>query len=444
MNRYSARPQYGMWGDAGVGSRRGPLEHQTWGSNALSPREKWNEHVQATNMRSQMQLQQFMTVSTKRAQELALKAQFEAPTSPRAVSPRAVSPRSGQQAGAFGSTRSPRQLVLKTALDKPPSRAGTPRGRAEAGAPSVANLQELQNLQKAAEILQAQAPRPATPSKPLAPIVPKKTVDEIKQTQKSIGMAVQAVNSHFSNMFKAFQSIDIDNSGSIGRNELNKALKLWNVNLTEAEMDALWARCDVNNDGDIDYKEFVDTLARDTVAPAAMGKRDMQAKEAMGVADLDPAFLGHYHQKNYKIGEATAGPTIKKVVAGMSEHFDVGAALSLASDTINAHFSNMFKAFQYIDVDGSGSIGAPELKTALLQWNVGLDDSQANELIQKCDVDGNGQISYSEFVDALARDTVAPSAMGKRDMQAYEAMGVHDLDPKFLGHNRPMNYKMED
>ena len=34
-------------------------------------------------------------------------------------------------------------------------------------------------------------------------------------------------------------------------------------------------------------------LARDTVAPAAMGKRGMQAQDAMGVADLDREFLGH-------------------------------------------------------------------------------------------------------------------------------------------------------
>ena len=51
-------------------------------------------------------------------------------------------------------------------------------------------------------------------------------------------------------------------------------------------------RLDEDGDG-ISYEEFVDHLARGTVAPAAMGKRGMQAKEAMGVADLDPAFLGH-------------------------------------------------------------------------------------------------------------------------------------------------------
>ena len=41
-------------------------------------------------------------------------------------------------------------------------------------------------------------------------------------------------------------------------------------------------------------------LARDTVTLAAMGKRDMQAKEAMGVVDLDPEFLGHKKIKNVR------------------------------------------------------------------------------------------------------------------------------------------------
>ena len=53
------------------------------------------------------------------------------------------------------------------------------------------------------------------------------------------------------------------------------------------------------------------------------------------------------------------------------------------------------------------------------------------------DYDGDGMVSYDEFVDALARDTVVVAAMGKRGMQAKEAMGVADLDPSYLGHVKP-------
>lgn len=44
----------------------------------------------------------------------------------------------------------------------------------------------------------------------------------------------------------------------------------------------------------LDRVQFVDVLARDTVAPAAMGKRGLQSQEAMGVAALDSSFLGHH------------------------------------------------------------------------------------------------------------------------------------------------------
>jgi len=396
-----------------------------WAAGPMSPREKWCEHVMATNMRSQIQLQHSMMMRTKlAAQSVTQSSMLPAlQTSPRG------------QMSLRATTKSPRALILRT--DRPPS----PRA-AQAEAPPVKD--KLKELMEAAEFMRTPAPKPSTPKEALAPIAASKPSGfNQKQTQKSIGMAVQAVNSHFSNMLKAFKHIDLDNSGSIGQDELHKALKMWNVVLTPEEMEALWARCDKDGDGHIDYKEFVDTLARDTVAPAAMGKRDMQAREAMGVADLDPEFLGHKKVKNYKIGEASAG-AVGKLVNGMASAFKVEDALQLATQAINSHFSNMLKAFKHIDLDNSGSIGTHELRAALNLWNVGLTPEQTEQLIQRCDVDGDGQIGYTEFVDALARDTVAPSAMGKRDMQAFEAMGVSDLDPEFLGHKHQKNYRMDE
>ena len=46
-----------------------------------------------------------------------------------------------------------------------------------------------------------------------------------------------------------------------------------------------------------------------------------------------------------------------------------------------------------------------------------------DDLMAACDADGNDGIDYNEFIDKLARDTVAPGAMGKRGMQSKDAMG---------------------
>merc|ERR1711998_185507 len=107
----------------------------------------------------------------------------------------------------------------------------------------------------------------------------------------------------------------------------------------------------------------------------------------------------------------------------------------------NARYSDMFKAFQFMDLDRSGCLGKKEIARALDLWNVPISHSKLDDLIEACDVDGDGQISYEEFVDGLARDTVTIAAMGKRDLQANEAMGVVDLDPEFLGHKKIKNVK---
>ena len=106
----------------------------------------------------------------------------------------------------------------------------------------------------------------------------------------------------------------------------------------------------------------------------------------------------------------------------------------MASEALNSRYTNMFKAFQFVDLDRSGRLGRDEIRQALDLWNIEIDSQKLDELINACDADGDGNLSYAEFVDALARDTVNPEAMGKRGMQAMEALGVPDLDRAFLGH----------
>ena len=81
-------------------------------------------------------------------------------------------------------------------------------------------------------------------------------------------------------MHQAFHYIDVDNSGRVNKKEILRALDLWNIPMAEEDIDQIIAKCDDTGDGEIDYTEFVDHLARDTVAPAALGKHGLQPKEA--------------------------------------------------------------------------------------------------------------------------------------------------------------------
>jgi len=152
--------------------------------------------------------------------------------------------------------------------------------------------------------------------------------------------------------------------------------------------------------------------------------------------------LGHVKVRNIQMpnfGEAEA-----KLKSTEEAEKEARALKSMAVTKVSEHFSNMRKAFHYVDVDNNGTINAEEIRRAMHMWGMNLDDEKLAMLMAQCDTNGDGEIEYDEFVDHLARDTVAPAAMGKRGMQSLEAMGI-DAQAHLaheLGHGKINNFKM--
>merc|ERR1712070_80256 len=135
---------------------------------------------------------------------------------------------------------------------------------------------------------------PVAASKPKAK--PVSDFEREKATKEIMAMAESGVNSRYSDMFKAFQFIDVDRSGRLSKSEIKRALDLWNVPVSKAKLDLMFQKCDADDDGGISYDEFVDNLARDSVTISAMGKRNMQSGDMK--AELDAA-LGHQKVKKF-------------------------------------------------------------------------------------------------------------------------------------------------
>jgi len=197
-----------------------------------------------------------------------------------------------------------------------------------------------------------------------------------------------------------------------------------------------------------------------------MGKRGMQSKEAMGVDSQEMLAhqLGHTKQKHHDVSiNAKAAPAASKAAAAapqpaaappppkkMSAEDDfqrrqkLKGLLSMAEEGLNSRFSDMYKAFQSIDLDRSGRLSKKEISRALDLWNVPISDDDLDFLLADCDQDGDGGVSYTEFVDKLARGTVAPAAMGKRGMQSKEAMGVdsQEMLAHQLGHTKQKHHNI--
>jgi len=153
---------------------------------------------------------------------------------------------------------------------------------------------------------------------------------------------------------------------------------------------------------------------------AAERRAETQTSQASLVGEMDPA--GDTASVTGGVDEAADMADVAR--QANRQKLKSSTFVKGASDALNSRFSDMFKAFQYVDLDRSGTLDNKEIRRALDLWNIPIDDVKLAELIQACDHDGDGQVDYKEFVDVLARDTVAPAAMGKRGMQSKEAMGV--------------------
>ena len=81
----------------------------------------------------------------------------------------------------------------------------------------------------------------------------------------------------------------------------------------EGEARVIVDLCDSDDDGGISYDEFVDNLARDSVTMAAMGKRGLQSKEAMGVMNALVVHLeGKLSNKSFALAKFEKKSTLDR------------------------------------------------------------------------------------------------------------------------------------
>jgi hypothetical protein len=149
---------------------------------------------------------------------------------------------------------------------------------------------------------QAALKKPDKEKAPQKQLTHEQKFQQEKELKGLMSMAESGLNSRFSDMYKAFQHLDLDRSGRLSREELKRGMDLWNIPIDDRQLDLIMGDCDQDDDGGVSYEEFVDKLARGTVSTAAMGKRGMQSKEAMGVdsQEMLAEQLGHKKLAKFK------------------------------------------------------------------------------------------------------------------------------------------------
>jgi len=225
--------------------------------------------------------------------------------------------------------------------------------------------------------------RPPTPLKP------------VKARSAAVEQAAFIINMLFSNMFNAYRSVDLDNSGRIGRTEIMRLLASANLAASESMLDEIFGDLDVDGDG-ISYPEFVAALANDTVQTGmASWEREVGVARNARELNIGAGVVGQVESK--RLGEKNLVINSKQGLSGKSGNVTAAAKAAMAT-----RFANMRAAFKHADLDGSGTVSVAELEHALKMLNIPIDREEVIELAKKCDASGDGDISYAEFADLIA------------------------------------------
>lgn len=228
--------------------------------------------------------------------------------------------------------------------------------------------------------------------KSAAPVVQQAAVAERPETPEDLGpsddelrRAGRIIKNHMETRFtqirKAFRTMDEDKTGTVSRDELKQVLMDMNLAIGPEVVSALIDLADVDGDGDINYAEFAALMTSDDVLAVGGGQRRRTKKKAAP-------------REEFRL--YPGGPTEQDLRKGQM----------MLRERINAKYNSLTAAFRTIDNDHSGRLGLGELKQLAMELNIVVDDAVLAGIIALADHDGGGDISYAEFARVLTADDV--------------------------------------
>jgi len=159
-----------------------------------------------------------------------------------------------------------------------------------------------------------------------------------------------------------FAEHDVDGNGALDHKEFRSLLESAALGLSAKEVKRIMAEADENEDGRIEYAEFI-PIAIDLVQ-AMYARMDSAAEAQESAAHARSAAEAH-------------------MLHGMPR------------ETLEAIMADIFKK---ADLDGSGTLSRKEFGACLREAELGLTRKEINLIMAEVDVDEDGSITYAEFV----------------------------------------------
>ena len=214
---------------------------------------------------------------------------------------------------------------------------------------------------------------------------------------------------------EVFESVDIDGSGTLDRNELQEVLFQLGRNPSEQELDEAMASMDESGDGEVDFNEFKlwfdewsakqellerqAAFARLTHFDVGKTKTIFDRIDEDGSGELDQDELRELCEQ---LGREMSETELQKAMLQMDS--DGGGTIGFEEFTVwfkaLAEGDNMLReVFDAVDMDGGGVLDRDEVGEVMTQLGLEVSDDELDDILRKMDEDGSGEVEFEEFAE---------------------------------------------
>jgi len=204
----------------------------------------------------------------------------------------------------------------------------------------------------------------------------------------------EKMQTRFSELRRAFRTLDKDASGELSAEEFKEVLVMFNLGVPDKVMDKLIDLADFDGDGSINYAEFARIFTTESV---------LNMKKTLSATGDDAQVKSNYVAQQGGKGkiDKETGDNVRLRRTGPSLD-KIRRAHTTLRNAILARYGNMKECFAEIDADGSGFVRRKELKTFLNRLTKSIPDQVISGLISYVDTDGDAKtLSQEEFLKMM-------------------------------------------
>lgn len=288
--------------------------------------------------------------------------------------------------------------------------------------------------------------------------------DNIRTITDVMKILEELFRNRFHTFDKHFQDMDRRKTGRMSKWQFGALLRLCGVSLTNSELDRVWVRLNVSNDGMYSYKSLIKAFAhKQTGQDVRMEQTDSDTRELIETAkrvqrERREKSVSSQQQKTTTIVTTNTGEvattTQTTTVASVTENntktttVDTvvaqkapGTALSNKSqrtrDLLNkiksqvvGNWEGLKTVFKFIDKNGNATISISDMKEVLNTMKFPMSEEDKRDLCQRFDLQRNGRFHYLEFMKCYSQN---PPHLSKSQVFSKH---THKLERKLMSEHK--------